>query len=154
MKNLRNILSRITTPLAQKQGFIRASILLDWDIIVGEKFAAFCQPEKIIFPHERRTGGRLTLKTSSAFALEISHLEPLIVEKINQYFGYKAVDKLLIKNGKITPKPKKKHPIPTVDQATLEHLESITDDIQDPKLRQTLIELGKGVLSQANHPRN
>lgn len=147
MKNLRTILTKITTPLAQQQGFIRASILLDWDLIVGERFAQFCQPERISFPHERRTGGRLTLKTSSAFALELSHLEQLIVEKINQYFGYKAVDKLLIKNGKVTPRPKKIHPIPTVDAETLTHIESLTDGIHDPKLRATLIELGKGVLS-------
>lgn len=151
MKNLRNILAKITTPLAQKQGFIRASILLDWNLIVGEKFAEFCQPEKIIFPHERRTGGRLTLKTSSAFALELSHLEPLIVEKINQYFGYKAVDKLLIKNGKVTPRAKKQHPTPTVDATTQAQLEDMTRDIHDPKLRQTLIELGKGVLSESNN---
>lgn len=148
MKNLRTILTKITTPLAQQQGFIRASILLDWDLIVGERFAQYCQPEKIIFPHERRTGGRLTLKTSSAFALELSHLEPLIVEKINQYFGYKAVDKLLIKNGPVIPRVKKTHPTPVVDDATLLHIESLTNDVHDPKLKSALIELGKGILSQ------
>lgn len=149
MKNLRSLLHKITTPISQQQGFVRASILLDWHLIVGERFANFCQPEKISFPVERRTGGRLTLKTSSAFALEISHLEPLIVERINRYFGYKAVDKLLIKNGKVTHRTPKKHPQPHVSPEQLIHIESLLDGIDHPALRATLIELGKGIYSKS-----
>lgn len=149
MKNLRSLLQKITTPVSQQQGFVRASILLDWHLIVGERFANFCQPEKISFPIERRTGGRLTLKTSSAFALEISHLEPLIVERINRYFGYKAVDKLLIKNGKVTPRIPKKHPQPQVSSEQLIRIESFLDGIEHPVLRTALIELGKGIYSKS-----
>lgn len=150
MKNLRSLLHKITTPIAQQQGFIRASILLDWHLIVGARFANFCQPEKISFPHERRTGGRLTLITSSAFALEISHLESIIVEKINRYFGYKAVEKLYIKNGRVIPKAPKKQPQPSVSPQELFEIESLLDGIHDTALRSILVELGKGVYDQRN----
>lgn len=149
MKNLRSVLNKLTTPISQQQGFVRASILLDWHLIVGDRFANFCQPEKITFPLERRTGGRLTLKTSSAFALELSHLEPLIVERINRYFGYKAVDKLMIKNGQIKPRVVKKQPCPEVSSDQLTEIECMLDGIEDPKLKAALIELGKGVYAES-----
>ncbi|WP_051908835.1 DUF721 domain-containing protein [Candidatus Odyssella acanthamoebae] len=143
-------MNKLTTPISQQQGFVRASILLDWHLIVGERFANFCQPEKISFPLERRTGGRLTLKTSSAFALEISHLETVLVERINRYFGYRAVDKLLIKNGRITPRIIKKQPQPQVSPEQLSHIEGMLEGIKNSALRSALIELGKGVYDQRN----
>lgn len=148
MKNLRSVLNKLTNPISQQQGFVRASILLDWHLIVGERFANFCQPEKISFPLERRTGGRLTLKTSSAFAVEISHLETIVVERINRYFGYKAVDKLLIKNGRITPRTIKKQPQPQVSPDQLSSIEKMVEGIENSALRDALIELGKGVYDQ------
>jgi hypothetical protein len=150
MKNLRSVLNKITAPISQQQGFVRSSILLDWHLIVGERFANFCQPEKISFPLERRTGGRLTLKTSSAFALEISHLETILVERINRYFGYKAVDKLLIKNGRLTPRTVKKQPQPQITADQLSHIETMLEGIKNSALRSALIELGKGVYDQQN----
>ncbi|WP_010300225.1 DUF721 domain-containing protein [Candidatus Odyssella thessalonicensis] len=148
MKNLRSVLDKLTTPISQQQGFVKASILLDWHLIVGDRFANFCQPEKISFPPQRRTGGRLTLKTSSAFALEISHLEPIIIERINRYFGYKAIDKLIIRNGKVTPPSRKIQPTPTVSAEQLSYIESLLEGIHDPALKATLMELGKGVYHQ------
>ena len=145
MKNLRHVLGKITDPISQQQGFVKAAILLDWHLIVGEKFAANCQPEKITFPYERRTNGRLSLKTTSSFALEIAHLEPMIVEKINRYFGYKAVERLTINHGLVRQKtPVKKKPV----VLPVEIAQSIDDQVQnvtDEKLRKALSNFGKSL---------
>jgi hypothetical protein len=150
MKKLRSVLIQLATPVSQRHGFIRASILLDWHLIVEEQFADFCHPEKITFPLGRHAGGILTLRTSSGFALALGHLEPLIIEKINRYFGYKAVERLHLKNGPVNPPVRKTPPNPQISPAQLAHLENLTTDINNEKLRIPLIELGKGIYDQAN----
>ena len=79
-----------------QQGFAEPGILLRWHEIVGDTLARFTLPERLSFPHGERSRGTLHLKVDGQFALEVQHLEPMIVERINTFFGYGAVAKIAI----------------------------------------------------------
>ena len=79
-----------------RQGFAEPGILLRWHEIVGDTLARFTLPERLSFPQGERSRGTLHLKVDGQFALEVQHLEPMIVERINTFFGYGAVAKIAI----------------------------------------------------------
>jgi hypothetical protein len=102
---LASMLPRVTKPIFQKRGFAEAGILTDWPAIVGEHLARHTMPEKIAFARGARTAGVLHVVTESAFAPELQHLEPQVIERINGYFGYYAVGRLRIQHGRVVRAP-------------------------------------------------
>ena len=149
MKLLKNAISKLTDPIYQRQGFIRSAIILEWKLIVGNQFAQFCQPEKITFPLEKRIGGRLILKTTSSFAPELQFQEPVIIDRINKYFGYRAVDKLIIRHGMTTTNNLVKKKDYSLSDEMRISLEESVDGISNGDLQQALLNLGAGIMCQS-----
>lgn len=147
MKNFNNLLRKIATPICQRYGFVAATLLMDWDVIVGEKFARLCQPQKIVFPLHKKTNGLLYIGTSSAFAPELSYLEAMIIDKVNKYFGYKAVERLIIRHKKTAPPPKK-YPAKHVCDKDRELIEQHIKDIENPAIKNALRNLGLGIFNK------
>jgi hypothetical protein len=137
------------TPICQQNGFIQARILLEWEYIVSPQFAQFCTPLKVNFPMMQRTNGRLLLRTTSSMATEISYLEPQILSRINQYFGYQAISKISLQQGPVTPSQKnqitKQKPLSAACQSSLEDQ---VQHIEDERLRTALLSLGVGILQE------
>ena len=77
-------------------GFIQSSIVSRWGEIVGERYAKVSSPESIRFPAGRKSGGVLTLVVQGAHAPLMQHLTPLIIERVNRFFGYPAVARVQI----------------------------------------------------------
>jgi hypothetical protein len=96
-------IERLTRPIFQRRGFGGAGIVEHWEDIVGSHLASACTPERISYPGQSRRGGTLHLRIgSSSLALEIQHLEPQIIERINSHFGYGAIARLRIQHGPVT----------------------------------------------------
>jgi hypothetical protein len=89
-------MSKIVRRAFGRQGFAEPGVLLRWHEIVGDTLARFTLPERLSFPYGERSQGTLHLKVDGQFALEVQHLEPMIVERINTFFGYGAVAKIAI----------------------------------------------------------
>ena len=78
----------------------------DWPQIVGADLARFCVPESLDFPRGRRDGATLRVVALPGRALEIQHLAPQIIERVNGHFGWAAVARMTIRQG-LLPKPPK-----------------------------------------------
>lgn len=102
---LASMLPKVTAPIFKSRGFAEAGILTDWPAIVGPHLARHTMPEKIAFARGARSAGTLHIVTESAFAPELQHLEPQVIERINGYFGYGAVARLMIHHGRVTQAP-------------------------------------------------
>ncbi len=106
-------LDRVTRPLFGRRGFAGGALIADWPAIVGTAMAAHTQPLKIDFPKGERSGGVLVVRVgSSAFAPQLQHLEPLVVERVNRHFGYGAVARIKIRQGPVVVRPKPSAPPP------------------------------------------
>ena len=139
----------ITAPILGKQGIAAAQLFAEWPAIVGEPFANACWPVKLVFPRGERRDGTLRLRVSSALAPEVQHREPILVERINGYFGYRAVARLAIVQG---PPPLPDMPLPPVlrplDPAERQGLERKLEGIADPVLRAALGRLGSAMIGR------
>ena len=80
---LATLLPKLTRKALGKFGFSYIGLITDWATIVGPDIARLSAPEKLTFPLNKRDSGVLRLKAEGGAALEIQHLEPQILERIN-----------------------------------------------------------------------
>jgi hypothetical protein len=147
------VLPRIAAPAFAKRGFAEAAIVTDWAAIVGPDLAAHSAPERIVFPRGKgrgkRRGGALRLRVAGGIAVELQHLEPKIVERINGYFGFPAVERLVLLQGPLPqcPSPPPRPP-KALGKALEGALETELSGVEDERLRAALRALGVAVLSR------
>jgi len=134
-------LPSVTKPLFRERGFAESGVLNDWPDIVGQPLADNTAPERL------GRDGTLDVRVSGGWALELKHLEPLVLERIATYFGYRAVTRLAITQGPLPPRLKKKpRRAKTLSPADAKALEASLADTDDPALRKALARLGREVL--------
>jgi len=130
----------------RKRGFAQARLITDWPAIAGDLLARETVPQKLVFPRGAKGDGILHLRVSSGFALELQHIAPQLIERINGFFGYRAVADLRYQQGPVPPmrKPRRVGPkrLPETDEARLQRT---LDAIEDPGLRDALADLGRAV---------
>jgi hypothetical protein len=98
---------RVAKPALGKRGFAGGEILARWSTIVGDDLATFAAPVEVKFPRGKNAGATLVLRISCGAAATMLHLKtPLILERVNGFFGYKAIDKVQAAQGPL-PRPKK-----------------------------------------------
>lgn len=103
MRALGAATAKVTGPLFRKRGFAEAGILTDWPEIMGHVLAGRTMPQRISYPKGERSEGTLFIRAESAWATELQHLAPQVIERINSYFGYRAVARLAISQGAVPP---------------------------------------------------
>jgi hypothetical protein len=81
------------------RGFAEAGLITEWAAIVGRDVARMSRPMQLAFPRGERKGGVLTIAFGGAAALELQHLKPQILDRINSHFGYAAIAELRFKQG-------------------------------------------------------
>ena len=117
-------------------GFIQSSVVSRWAEIVGERYAKVSSPESIRFPAGKKTGGVLNIVVQGAHAPLMQHLAPVIVERVNRFFGYSAVAKLAFRQG--APLARAEAPKRPQLRAVPKDLGEGLREIADPELRACL----------------
>lgn len=134
-----------------KRGLASGAVIRDWPSIVGPHLAGRCQPDRIVFPRGRRDAGILYLRTmSGGESLELQHLSPLIIDRINGHFGYRAVASMKFEPG-FRPRirdarSREVRPLAAKEEAKLRKQLSA---VEDESLRRSLDRLGRAVISKS-----
>jgi hypothetical protein len=122
--------SRIVGPIVARQGGgVLARLKSEWAAIVGPEIAAATWPEALA------RGGALKLRVAPAKGLEIQHRAPLVIERVNLFFGREAVTRLTLVQG----------PLPLASPA----LDRQVATVASADLRDALIRLGRRVIGRA-----
>ncbi len=141
---LSTLLPAVAKTAFKRGGQALAALAADWDAIVGTELGRQTLPVKLAFAPGERAGGTLHIAASGALALELQHLEPQVLERINGHFGYRAVERIrlvqdvarvearLRRRGQ-TPRTNPNAPAPPVD------------GVEDPELRAALKRLGQAL---------
>ena len=95
-KKIRNCLPKTIDKNIKEKNFVEVSLIKKWREIIGDDIAKFCWPIKIIFSDIKNSNGIIFLKTKRGRSMEIEFKNEEIIEKLNQYFGYKAIDKISV----------------------------------------------------------
>ncbi len=102
LKALSTSLPGVTAEALGRRGFADGALVSDWPKIVGHDLARASEPLRLSFAnrHERRDG-TLLLRVEPAFALLLQHLQTQLLERVNGFFGYRAVAQLRILQGPV-----------------------------------------------------
>lgn len=136
-----------------RRGFAEAGLVTDWGGVVGPELAASCWPDRLTFPPGRRDGGSLRLRVDGGFALELQHMEPQLLERINGHFGYRAIERIVMIHAppakRLTParRQKKTRSAATPDPQARAAVDSALAAVSDPEIRAALARLGHAVIS-------
>ena len=107
-RSLGTYVPKLTRTAFEKFGFSTAALLTDWPQIVGKALAETTTPDRIKWPRSPgavdgdgavkgpRAGATLHLRVDPARALDVQYKTNLIIDRINAYFGYRAVAGLRI----------------------------------------------------------
>jgi hypothetical protein len=126
-------------------GFVQSSIVSRWREIVGERYAAVSSPESIRFPAGKRSDGVLNLIVEGAHAPMMQHVAPVIIERVNRFFGYQAVARVAFRQGLVQiARARTRAAPPSLRPIPAELGESLRE-VADPELRACLESLARSV---------
>ena len=103
-KTVGSFVPRLTRPAFERYGFSAAALITDWATIIGSDVARYTAPERLKWPRRvewsgdevaeadrGRPGATLFLAVAAGRALDVQYKTAQLVDRINAYFGYRAV---------------------------------------------------------------
>lgn len=148
---------KLTRTAFEKFGFSTAQLLTDWAQIVGPQLAATTSPDRIKWPRAPgqdagdregsgpRAGATLHLRVDPSRALDVQYKASLIIDRINGYFGYRAVADIRIVQAVTAGGP---HPIAPRPPAVPVVPEPAIAAITDSGLRAALERMQSGLAAR------
>jgi hypothetical protein len=144
-KPVAELVPQIGRAAFRRFGFVQSSVVTRWPEIVGQRHAQVCMPESIRFPPGEKADGILQLVVLPAHAPLIQHVIPEIMERVNRFFGYKAVARVKLRQGEVKhPRAEAKTAPPSLKPIPMELGDSLRD-IGDPELRTVLESLARSL---------
>ncbi len=135
--------ARVAAPIvARRGGGVLGRLKAEWNAVVGAELAALTWPESL------GRDGALKLRVASHLAVELQHRAPLVIERINLFFGRAVVARLVLVQGPLplaAPPATAMPMLLSAEEATA--LDIRLSDIADPELRAALAGLGRLVLA-------
>jgi hypothetical protein len=110
---------------------------------MGAQMAAHSIPQRYI--PDRRGGGTLHVRVGGGWATEFQHLEPQIIERINTFFGYRAVSRLVLKQGPVPQRERRMREAKVADDGWAPPVA-----VGDEALRAALQRLGRAIRARPN----
>ena len=153
-KKIGDTLGKVNKVFSNKYGKTEFLILSKWPQIVGSFFAEHSEPDKIsrltedfdefdqpIFKNF------LHVRVSPAAAVEFQHYKDTIIEKINSFFGYKAIADLRLQQNFIPKKNKQSMKSERFETTENEKklIKKEIQNIKDKELENSIVNLGLSI---------
>jgi hypothetical protein len=87
LRGIAALLAPVVRPAFRRRAPAAAHLLSDWDSLSGPELSALASPVKF-------AGGTLTLACAGPAALELQHVAPQIIARLNQAIGQTMVERL------------------------------------------------------------
>lgn len=137
-------------------GFSHSALIARWKEVVGPVYARWSVPESLRYPRGQAVGGTLTVRVEGPFALQLQHVSPQLVERVNRILGHNAVAKLKLVQGEVPRPPARPAPPPeqSVGAANLAPLtQQALSGVKDEGLREALQDLAAALAGSSGPPK-
>ena len=142
---LSRTIGKITSQAMGRKAAALSALLGSWETIAGKSVAAVAIPVKLArnakAPDQPAV---LHIAAPSAWKTELQHEAPVLISRINAFFGYKAVGELRLSARSL---PVRATPPPPLRHSALNSIdiEAKVANIEDPELKAALIRLGQAM---------
>jgi len=147
LKHVSTAAKALVRPALNKRGFSEPRILTEWDSVVGASLAGLARPLRMSFAAREGMGGTLTIGVLGSRAVEAQHMIPQIAERVNGYYGHRAISRVKIEQigaeafEAATQKEESPAPCPEMRARLAEPISSVRDE----GLRSALERLGDNI---------
>ncbi len=146
-KPLREVAGKVVGETFRRQGFASTELVTRWAEIAGPEIAAHSEPTKINWQRpadgEDSEPGILVLRVEGPAAIEIQHLAGIICERVNRFFGWRAVARIALRQAPLRRKAAAS--AHRGDPLAAARIAAGLHDIADQDLREALGRLGAAV---------
>lgn len=118
-----------------RNGFYEVRIFSCWKNIMGSEYYSQVKPVKL------KNKTLQVIVQNSAVATDIAFKSPIIIEKINQFFGYRAVEKITTIQKRFDTSLFEIKELNKPDSSCFVRAEARCSKVKDTKIRQALINL-------------
>lgn len=141
---LADLVGRTLTAAFQKQGFAAVDIITHWEEIVGPELAGRTEPQRLVWARREDPDsvGILHIRVEGPYAIELQHLAPVVIERVNRYFGWRCVGRIKLAQGPVTPRRKPAPPVPEPAPELVAAIEKEIGPFEDKGLARSLARLG------------
>ena len=150
IKKIGHLIELTSNRLFEKRGKAFKDIAIRWRLIAGETIWVKTIPHKITYnKYNYNSSGNLILKTEPSFALELQHIQDKLIEKINGFLGYNAIENITLLQSPIPNKFQNKS-IEKLHKPykNASSLNNKTKNLKSRDLSSALIKLGETALSR------
>jgi len=132
----------------RRQGFASTELVTRWADIVGAEISEHCEPMRMQWPRrqdaETPDPATLVLRVDGPVALEIQHLSGVILERVNRFFGWRAVGRVALRQAPLMRRPQPQRSSRPDAAATAREAAALAD-VEDRDLRDALARLGAAI---------
>ena len=147
-RRLGDLVGRCLSKTLARQGFASTELVTRWAEIVGPEIAAHAEPLKIQCARradpDTDEPATLVLRVEGPVAIEIQHLSGVIVERVNRFFGWRAISRIALRQAPLVFRNEPKSAAAPSPERTAA-VAATLGDVADPDLRDALARLGAAV---------
>lgn len=143
-KPLADLIDGTIAESCRRRGLASVEIVTRWAEIIGEDMAARALPIKLAWPSrpESAEPGVLHVRVEGGYAIELQHLAPVVVERVNRYFGWRCIGRLALRQGPVARMRAPTRPPTEPEAAERDAVANRLGTFEDPALAAALARLG------------
>ena len=132
------LLPRLTRPAFKRRSPAGAALMADWPAAVGPALAAVTMPKRL-------GNGTLVIACAGPVAMELTHLAPQLIGRINAHLGQVAVERLRFVQQASAGPPAPPSPRAADPTALPPRVKEAVAAVPGGELREALEKLARGV---------
>lgn len=139
-----------------KRGFAELRLLTEWRAVVGEALARVCRPVKVTYRGRSGPGlgATLVVTAEGARAPEVEMRKAQIIDRVNAFYGYRAVSRLAIDQSRSGAIGAAGFAEPETEWSGPDVKAKPVDGVADERLALALGRLGANVAAKARAARD
>jgi len=134
LRPLQSLLPENAKKILKKEGFLHFEIIKNWKNIIGEKMFKDVVPLKI---KKINNENILTINVNKGVMMEIEYSRDQIVERVNSYLGFNAINKIQILSKNYSMEIKKRKIL--LDEKIIKKI----NEIKNEKIKEIFLNLNK-----------
>lgn len=149
-KSAAGYINKILDPLLAKRAGVSTALITAWAEIVGGDLAEISMPIKVRWPNRSSEDdalqpGTLLVAAEGMAALHIQHQTGEVIDRVNAFMGYRAIDRIrLIQKPVEKKKPKKR--LKPITEGEKRKIDKLAEGIEDEALKESLRRFGQSVM--------
>ena len=139
LRSFKDSLPKNVKKILNKKGFVYSEILNRWNYLVGNEISRISFP-KTFKPNGKNAPGTLIISVQRGNEISVEYSKNTIIEKINNFFGYKVLNNIRIEtfsNLKENINKRKMH----ISKNTTEKFKDSLKSLNNEKIKKSLMKL-------------